>query len=85
MSESPKQIETKKYQDDPVSTWTTLVELLVDKDFKGCRVPAPFSYRTAEWKYNNWNPDHGDVLVATYPKSGTYLMDFIGKIIIKEK
>jgi len=51
--------------------------LLANKDFKGCRIPVPFNCQSAEWMYNNWMPDRGDVLVATYPKAGRIYFHFI--------
>ena len=39
--------------------------------FKGCRLPPPFSQYAANWMYDNWMPDRGDVLVAAYPKTGS--------------
>ncbi|XP_076812066.1 cytosolic sulfotransferase 3-like [Clavelina lepadiformis] len=35
-----------------------------------------------EWQYDNWNPTNDDVLVASYPKTGTTWMTAIVKNII---
>ena len=40
-------------------------------EFNGCRIPPPFSPKFAKLMYNNWIPERGDVLIATYPKTGT--------------
>ena len=47
------------------------VTVLANGEFKRCRIPPPFSNQQAEWMYNNWMPDEGDVLVATFPKTGS--------------
>ena len=39
-------------------------------EFKGCRIPAPFSAELGKLMYDNWMPESGDVLVACCPKSG---------------
>ena len=45
--------------------------MLTTGEFKGYRIPAPFSWRNAEWVHHNWMPDKGDVLVASFPKTGS--------------
>lgn len=32
---------------------------------------APFNSEVVEWQYDNWSPNNGDVLIASYPKTGT--------------
>lgn len=31
----------------------------------------PFNSEVIEWAYDNWSPNKGDFLVASYPKTGT--------------
>ncbi|CAK8681091.1 unnamed protein product [Clavelina lepadiformis] len=49
---------------------------------KGYRFPPPFSAETVEWQYDNWTPTDKDVLVASYPKTGTTWTTQIVKSVI---
>lgn len=47
----------------------------VRQNFKGFQLIPSFTVENAEYQYENWNPNEGDVLISTYPKSGKY--DFV--------
>ena len=34
---------------------------------------APFNPDVVEWEWDNWAPRKGDVLIVSYPKTGTFL------------
>ncbi|XP_076813617.1 sulfotransferase 1C2-like [Clavelina lepadiformis] len=68
---------------------TPLIEDLVKalqapsvSDWKGHKFAPPFKAETVEWQYNNWQPSEKDVLVASFPKTGTTWMSQIVKHII---
>ena len=44
-------------------------------DFNGCRIPAPFSTKFAKHMFENWMPERGDVLIASYPKTGSQCLN----------
>ena len=49
-----------------------LFEASPTENFKGYRLPPGFTAKSAAWQYGNWMPEKGDVLVASYPKTGWF-------------
>ena len=39
-------------------------------EFRGCRLLPFFGQKSAEWQFDYWMPENGDVLIASYPKTG---------------
>ena len=46
------------------------------ENFNGYQLPPGFTAKSAAWQYGNWMPKKGDVLVASYPKTGWFLEKF---------
>ena len=53
-----------------------IFEASTTENFKGYKLPLPFTAKSAAWQYENWMPKKGDVLVASYPKTGWFLEKF---------
>ncbi|CAK8692762.1 unnamed protein product [Clavelina lepadiformis] len=61
-------VEFKKYLQ---KAWK---EDATQKEWKGYYFLPAFEPVTAQFAYNQWNPNKGDVIVASYPKTGTIWM-----------
>ena len=52
-------------------TASNVIKSVTEKqEFKNCRFPPMFLAENADWQYENWKPNKGDVLISTYPKTG---------------
>ncbi|CAK8681124.1 unnamed protein product [Clavelina lepadiformis] len=51
-------------------------------EWRGYRIGPPFCASSVQWQFNNWRPTEKDVLVASYPKTGTtWLTNIVRNII----
>ncbi|CAK8681052.1 unnamed protein product [Clavelina lepadiformis] len=48
----------------------------------GYRIPTPCNVDVIKWQHDNWNPSKDDVLIASFPKTGTTWLTAIVKNLI---
>ena len=54
--------------------WDEEIQLALpgNQEFRECRIHPPFKKKSCEWQFDNWMPKNGDVLIATFPKTGKF-------------
>ena len=57
----------------------TTFEASLTENFKGCRLLPGFTEKSTAYQYENWKPNNGDVLIATFPKTGEFSTRAQGK------